>query len=76
MRTIIGTVLLVTLTLSAQSSAQHHPAPENQAGASPLDATSARFADLQWQPIVPESGADGPQVATLRVDSKTTPPSC
>ena len=71
MRTIIGTVLLVTLTLSAQSSAQHHPAPGSQAGASPLDATSAGYADLQWQPIVPELGADGPQVSILRVDAKT-----
>ena len=58
MRTIIGTVLLVTLTLSAQSSAQHHAAPGSQAGASPQDATSARYADLQWQPIAPELGVD------------------
>jgi len=71
MRTIIGTVLLVTLTLSAQSSAQHHPAPGSQAGASPLDAISAQYGDLHWQPIVPELGADGPQVSILRVDART-----
>jgi quercetin dioxygenase-like cupin family protein len=72
MRRIIGTVtLLVTITLSAQSSAQHHPATGSPAGASPMAAISARYGDLQWQPIVPELGADGPQVAILRVDAKT-----
>ena len=70
MRTIIGTVLLVTLTLSAQSSAQHHPAGKSPADAA-RPALHAPYADLQWQPIVPELGADSPQVSVLRVDPKT-----
>jgi mannose-6-phosphate isomerase-like protein (cupin superfamily) len=70
MRTIIGT-LLVFFGLSAQSSTQHHPAAGGQAGADPLHAISARYADLQWQPIVPELGADSPMVSILRVDAKT-----
>jgi mannose-6-phosphate isomerase-like protein (cupin superfamily) len=34
-------------------------------------AMSARYADLQWQIIVPELGADSPRIAILRVDPKT-----
>jgi len=72
MRTIIGTLsLLATITLSAQSPAQHHAAAGSPAGASPLDAISARYGDLQWQAIAPELGADGPQVSILRVDART-----
>ena len=34
-------------------------------------AMSAAFRDLKWQPILPELGADSPQIAILRVDPKT-----
>ncbi len=61
METLIGTVgLLVLLSLPGQSSPP--------AGVTPLH---ARYGDLQWQPIVPELGADSPQVSILRVDDKT-----
>ena len=69
MRKITWTVsLLGVLALPAQSSMQHHPEGANQAGVTPLH---ARYGDLEWQPIVPELGADSPQVAILRVDDKT-----
>ena len=70
MRKITWTVsLLVVFAFPAQSSMQHHPAGASQAGAT--HAMSAPYGDLQWQPIVPELGADGPQVSILRVDAKT-----
>jgi quercetin dioxygenase-like cupin family protein len=72
MRQIIGTAsLLVALALPAQSSTHQNPAAAHPAGASPLHAISARYADLQWQAIVPELGADSPQLSILRVDAKT-----
>jgi quercetin dioxygenase-like cupin family protein len=71
MRTITWTVsLLVVLALPAQSSTQHHPAA-SQAGVTPPPAMSAGYGDLKWEPIVPELGADSPQVSILRVDDKT-----
>ena len=62
----LGLLVLVPLSLSAQSSTHDHQAP----GASPQGA-HARLEDLQWQPIAPELGADSPQVSILRVDDKT-----
>ena len=72
MRKIIWTVtLFVTLSIPGRFSAQHHPAGESQANAGRQPAMGARYEDLQWQPIVPELGADSPQVSILRVDPKT-----
>ena len=72
MRKIIGTVgVLVILGLPAQSSAQHHEGAARQADVTPLPAISAAYGDLQWQAIVPELGADSPQISILRVDPKT-----
>jgi mannose-6-phosphate isomerase-like protein (cupin superfamily) len=72
MRQIVWTItLLMALSLPAQSSTQHHPSTGNQAGAHPLHALSARYGDLQWQAIIPELGADSPQIAILRVDART-----
>lgn len=69
MRQIIWTVtILVTLALPAQSSTPQHVAAANHGRVSALH---ARYGDLQWQPIVPELGADSPQVSVLRVDPKT-----
>jgi quercetin dioxygenase-like cupin family protein len=71
MRKIIWTVsFLVPLTLHAQSSTDRHPAAEGHAGGTP-HSMSAGYEDLQWQPIVPELGADSPQAAILRVDPRT-----
>jgi quercetin dioxygenase-like cupin family protein len=68
---IISTLsVLVTLVLPAQSSTHQHSVP-GQAGPSPEQAIGARYEDLQWQAIVPELGADSPQVSILRVDPKT-----
>ena len=72
MRKIIGTVsLLVAFTLPAQSSHQHSPAAERHAGGSSHDSISSGYDNLKWQPIVPELGADSPQISILRVDPKT-----
>jgi quercetin dioxygenase-like cupin family protein len=72
MRKITWTLtLLVALSIPAPTSAQHHPAADNQAGATRQHAMGLRYEDLQWQPIVPELGADSPQVSILRVDPKT-----
>jgi len=72
MRKIIWTVsVLVVLALPARSSTQHNPAGASPAGVIPPHALSARFEDLQWQPIVPELGDVSPQLSVLRVDPKT-----
>ena len=62
--------LLVALALPAQASAQHNPSAKHQAGA-PTQSVSAGYDDLKWEAIVPELGADSPQVSILRVDPKT-----
>jgi quercetin dioxygenase-like cupin family protein len=62
--------LLGTLTIPAQSWAQQDPAASHAAG-HPKHSISAGYDDLAWQPIVPELGADSPQIAILRVDEKT-----
>ena len=72
MRQITWTVsLFVALALPAQSTTHDDPAAAGQAGMSPQHAMNAGYDDLQWQPIVPELGADSPQVSVLRVDAKT-----
>jgi quercetin dioxygenase-like cupin family protein len=72
MRKMIWIVtLLVILGLPAQTSTQHHAAGATPAAVPRAHAMSARYGDLQWQPIVPELGADSPQVSILRVDEKT-----
>jgi quercetin dioxygenase-like cupin family protein len=72
MRKIIGTIsLLVAFTLPAQSSTQQCRAAASHTGGTAHDAISARYGDLKWQPIVPELGADSPQISILRVDPKT-----
>ena len=71
MRQIVETLgLLVVLALPAQSSAHQSPEAGVHEGA-PHHAVSAAFRDLQWQPIVPELGADSPQISILRVDPRT-----
>jgi mannose-6-phosphate isomerase-like protein (cupin superfamily) len=72
MQKIIWTVtLLVVIALPGQSSAQHNPPGASQAGVTAPQAMSARYGDLQWQSMVPELGADSPQISILRVDDKT-----
>jgi quercetin dioxygenase-like cupin family protein len=72
MRTITWALsLLAVLALPAQSSTQHKPAGAGQTGATPPHAISARYGDLQWQTMVPELGADSPQISILRVDATT-----
>lgn len=63
--------LLVAISLPASSSAQHHPAAQSQAGESRQHAMGVPYDELKWQPIVPELGADSPQVSILRVDPNT-----
>ena len=71
MQKITGTLsLLVILTLPVRSSTFQDPAA-GQAGVGHQHATNARFEDLKWEPIVPELGADSPQVSILCVDPKT-----
>ena len=72
MRNIVWSLsLLVVLTFPAQSSAQQHPADASHAGAGPKHSISSAYDNLQWQPIVPDLGADSPMVSILRVDPKT-----
>jgi quercetin dioxygenase-like cupin family protein len=73
MRKIVLAVILPgILVLPAPSSAQSHSAGVTTHGdPSQKHAMNARYDDLQWQPIVPELGAESPQVAILRVDEKT-----
>ena len=71
MRNIVWTVsLLAVLAFPVQSSSQHNPAGAGHAGGTP-HAVSAGYEDLKWQAIVPELGADSPQISVLRVDEKT-----
>jgi quercetin dioxygenase-like cupin family protein len=65
----LGFLVLVPLSLSAQTPGHEHPAPAGQGG--PPQGAHARYDDLTWQIMVPELGADGPQAAILRVDPKT-----
>ena len=72
MRQILGTVsLLAILVLPAQSSTHQDHAATRHAGGDPPAALSAGYGDLQWQTMVPELGADSPQISILRVDART-----
>jgi quercetin dioxygenase-like cupin family protein len=72
MRKIVLAVILPgILVLPAPSSAQSHSGGALHGDPSQKQAMHARYDGLQWQPIVPELGADSPQVAILRVDEKT-----
>ena len=55
--------LLAALALSGPAPAQH---TSHQASS-----TSAPYANLQWQSIIPELGEDSPRIAILRVDPNT-----
>jgi mannose-6-phosphate isomerase-like protein (cupin superfamily) len=70
MRRIVLTLgLLVPFSSSLSAQSPHpHPASAVQPGAG---GQHARYDELQWQVMVPELGADGPQAAILRVDPKT-----
>jgi quercetin dioxygenase-like cupin family protein len=72
MRQIVWTFnLFVALALPAPPSTHDHPPAASQAGVTPGHAVSAGYEDLQWQTMVPELGADSPQISILRVDAKT-----
>src|SRR5262245_32418170 len=71
MRKIVSIIgFLVPLTLSAQSPAQHLPAADHSV-AHTKPSLSSGYESLPWQPIVPELGADSPQISILHVDPKT-----
>jgi quercetin dioxygenase-like cupin family protein len=62
------TVFTLLLSLAAGSALlAQQPSPQWKAG----QAMGARYEDLKWQSIVPELGADSPQVSILRVDPVT-----
>ena len=64
--------LLVGITLLAQSSRALKPAREStHHDTGSAQAMSAKYGDLKWQSMVPELGADSPQISILRVDPKT-----
>lgn len=72
MRQILGTItLLATLVLPAHSSTHQERAAAAHAGGDRPHAVSAAYGDLQWQTMVPELGADSPQISILRVDPRT-----
>jgi quercetin dioxygenase-like cupin family protein len=61
----LGLLASLSLTASAQAPHQHTPAGAASGG------SHASLADLRWEIMVPELGANGPQAAILRVDPKT-----
>ena len=64
--------LLAGMTLLAQSSSAPKPASKSTHHDTGMaQAMSAKYGDLQWQSMVPELGADSPQISVLRVDPKT-----
>jgi quercetin dioxygenase-like cupin family protein len=72
MRNVIWTLnLLIAFALPAQSPTHDHPEAVSQAGVTAGHAVSAGYGDVQWQVMVPELGANSPQVSILRVDPKT-----
>lgn len=64
----LGLSAVLSLPLPAQSPT--HP-PAAPAGPADHGGQHARYDNLQWQIMVPELGAEGPQAAILRVDPKT-----
>lgn len=65
MRKTVFTLLLSLLVGAALGARQS--SVQARAG----QAMGARYEDVQWQTIVPELGADSPQISILRVDSVT-----
>jgi len=65
MRKKVFTLLSVLLAGAAVA------APPSTAQETAEQALGARYEDLEWQPIVPELGADSPEVSILRVDPVT-----
>jgi quercetin dioxygenase-like cupin family protein len=64
-RKTILTLLLSLLAGAALVAQQSSTQPKAS------QAMGARYEDLQWQTIVPELGADSPQISILRVDPVT-----
>ncbi len=64
MRTRVFTLVLVLSGVVV--AAQQSPGKTD-----PHQAMGTRYEDLQWQTIVPELGADSPQISILRVDPTT-----
>jgi quercetin dioxygenase-like cupin family protein len=65
--TIRNAALMIVLSLLAGAvplAQQPKPATAGQA-------MSARFDELKWQTLVPELGADSPQISILRIDPAT-----
>ncbi len=65
MRKTVFTLLLSVLAGAAWGAQQS--STQSKAG----QAMGARYEDAQWQTIVPELGADSPQISILRVDPVT-----
>jgi quercetin dioxygenase-like cupin family protein len=65
MRKIVFTMMLSLLAGSAVL------AQQGGTQSKPGQAMGARYEDLHWQSIIPELGADSPQVSILRVDPVT-----
>jgi quercetin dioxygenase-like cupin family protein len=61
-------VLTLVLGLLAGAALGAHQSSSKE---NPRQAMGARYEDLQWQTIVPELGADSPQISILRVDPMT-----
>jgi quercetin dioxygenase-like cupin family protein len=57
-------ILTVLLSLIASAGLVAQPSTQAKAG----QAMDASYEDRQWQTIVPELGADSPQISILRVD--------
>lgn len=64
---LAGLFVLLVLTPTKGVVAKSGEAQE----ASAAQAMNADFKDMKWQTIVPELGADSPQISILRVDPKT-----
>ncbi len=65
MRKTVFTLLLSLLAGAALG------AQQSSTQAKAVQAIGARYEDAQWQAIVPELGADSPQISILRVDPVT-----
>src|SRR3954464_6893650 len=66
---IIGFIVFVTCkSASAQISDHATTQPAHAGGAAPV---FVKYEDAKWQPIVPQLGPDGPDIAILHTDAKT-----
>ncbi len=69
---VFGVSLLVAgVTLSNSQTSQAPKAAASNASAHDNHYASVNYANAQWQKIVPELGADSPEITILRVDPKT-----